>query len=75
MKTIIERPNLTIAVALAALAAVSCAKDLGGSPSSSGGQDQGSITNARPSAGARTAGPSKSTFSSTGRSITRGPTF
>jgi hypothetical protein len=58
MKTIIERPNLAVALALAALAAVSCAKDLGGAPSSAGGQDQGSITSGRPSAGASTAGPS-----------------
>ncbi|HEY2728839.1 MAG TPA: hypothetical protein VGK52_02795 [Polyangia bacterium] len=58
MKTIIERSKFAVAVALAALAAVSCAKDLGGSPSSSGGQDEGNITSGRPSAGARTAGPS-----------------
>ena len=58
MKTIIGRPNLAVAVAVAALTAGSCAKDLGGAPSSAGGQDQGSITNARPSAGARTAGSS-----------------
>ena len=56
MKTIIERPHL--AVALAALAAASCAKDLGGAPSAAGGQDRGSLTSARPSAGASTVGPS-----------------
>ena len=53
MKTmIIDGPKHAVAVALAALAAVSCAKELGGTPS--GGHDQGSVTNAQPSAGTST---------------------
>lgn len=56
MKTIIQKPNLAVAVALAALAAVSCAKDLGGALPAGG--DQGGITSAQPSPGAATAGPS-----------------